>query len=87
MCHRTGKYTVCRRARASFSPEVLHAGTVKGLIRLLIMTDFILFIFKFKIAVHKEYRQQQAVINNNNNNNNEHLSCGHQRHERSRDTY
>ena len=30
-CHRTGKCTVCRRARASFSPESLHAGAVKGL--------------------------------------------------------
>ena len=26
------KYTVCRRVRASFSPEILQAGTVKGLI-------------------------------------------------------
>ena len=31
MCYRTGKYTVCRRAQASFSLEVLHAGAVKGL--------------------------------------------------------
>ena len=31
MCYRTGKYTVCRRVRASFSPEIVHAGTVKGL--------------------------------------------------------
>ena len=30
-CYRTGKYTVCRRVRASFSPEILQAGTVKGL--------------------------------------------------------
>ena len=30
MCYRTGKYTVCRRVRVSFSPEILHAGTVKG---------------------------------------------------------
>ena len=28
MCHRTGKYTVCC---ASFSPDVLQTGTVKGL--------------------------------------------------------
>ena len=31
-CYRTGKYTVCRRFRASFSPENLQAGAVKGLI-------------------------------------------------------
>ena len=30
-CYRTGKYTVCRRVRASFRPEILHAGAVKGL--------------------------------------------------------
>ena len=30
-CYRTGKYTVCRRIRAYFSPEILHAGAVKGL--------------------------------------------------------
>ena len=28
---RTGKYTVCRRVRATFSPEILEAGAVKGL--------------------------------------------------------
>ena len=32
MCYRTGKYTVCRRVRASFSPEILQAVAVKGLI-------------------------------------------------------
>ena len=31
-CYRTGKYTVCRRVHASFSPEILQAGAVKGLI-------------------------------------------------------
>ena len=31
-CYRTGKYTVCRRYRASFSPEILQSGAVKGLI-------------------------------------------------------
>ena len=30
MCYRTGKYTVCRRVSASFSPEILQAGAVKG---------------------------------------------------------
>ena len=30
-CYRTGVYTVCRRVCASFSPEILQAGTVKGL--------------------------------------------------------
>ena len=34
MCCRTGNYTVCWRVRASFSPEILQAGTVKGLTRL-----------------------------------------------------
>ena len=29
--YRTGKYTVCRCVRASFSPKGLHAGAVKGL--------------------------------------------------------
>ena len=32
-CYRTGKYTDCRRVRASFSPEILQAWAVKGLIR------------------------------------------------------
>ena len=31
-CYRTGKYIVCRRVRASFSPEILQAVAVKGLI-------------------------------------------------------
>ena len=31
-CYRTSKYTVCRHVLASFSPEILQAGTVKGLI-------------------------------------------------------
>ena len=30
-CYRTGKYTVYRRFRASFSPEILQAGALKGL--------------------------------------------------------
>ena len=30
-CYRTGKYTVCRRVRVSFSPEILQALAVKGL--------------------------------------------------------
>ena len=30
-CYRIGKYTVYRRVRASFSPEMLQAGAVKGL--------------------------------------------------------
>ena len=32
MRHRIGKYFVCRRVRASFSPVILLAGAVKGLI-------------------------------------------------------
>ena len=31
MGYRTGKYTVCRRVRASFSLEILQAVAVKGL--------------------------------------------------------
>ena len=31
-CYRTGKHTVCRRVRAAFSPDILQAGAVKGLI-------------------------------------------------------
>ena len=31
-CYSTGKYTVCRRIRASFSPEILQAVAAKGLI-------------------------------------------------------
>ena len=30
-CYRSGKYTVCRRLRTSFSPAILQAGAVKGL--------------------------------------------------------
>ena len=30
-CHRTGKYTLCWRVRASFSTGILQAGAVKGL--------------------------------------------------------
>ena len=31
MRHRTGKYTVCKRVRAPFSPDILQAGSVKRL--------------------------------------------------------
>ena len=31
MCYRTGKYTVCRLVRASFSPEIVQAVAEKGL--------------------------------------------------------
>ena len=31
-CYRTGKYTVCGRVYASFSPEILQVVAVKGLI-------------------------------------------------------
>ena len=31
-CYRTGKYTVCMRIPASFNPEFLQTGAVKGLI-------------------------------------------------------
>ena len=30
MCYRTGKNAVCRRVRASFSPEIVQAEAVKG---------------------------------------------------------
>ena len=30
MCHRTGKYTVCRRVHELFSLEILRAGAVNG---------------------------------------------------------
>ena len=30
-CYRTGKYTVYRRVLASFGPEILQPGAVKGL--------------------------------------------------------
>ena len=30
-CHRSGTYAVCRLVPASFSPEILQAGAVKGL--------------------------------------------------------
>ena len=30
-CYKTRKYTVCRHVHASFSPEILQAGAVKGL--------------------------------------------------------
>ena len=32
-CYRTGKYTVCKRVSASFSPEILQAGALRGLIK------------------------------------------------------
>ena len=31
MCYRTGKYTLCRRVRVSFSPEILQFEAVNGL--------------------------------------------------------
>ena len=31
-CYRIEKHTVCRRVRASFSPDLLQAGAVNGLI-------------------------------------------------------
>ena len=34
-CYRTGKYTVCRRIRAFFSPDILQAVAVKGLSKFL----------------------------------------------------
>ena len=36
MCHGTGKYTVCRHTRESFSPEILQAGAMKGLMTVLV---------------------------------------------------
>ena len=31
-CYRTGTFSVCRRIRSSFSPDILQVGAVKGLI-------------------------------------------------------
>ena len=45
MRHRTGTYTVCKRVRASFSPEILQAGAVKGLILIPLFFYLIQFIF------------------------------------------
>ena len=39
MCCRTGKYTVCRRVSAAFSPEILQARAVKGLMPLSMTSD------------------------------------------------
>jgi len=44
MCYRTGKYTVYRRLRGSFSPEILQARTVKGLIEKRVHVLFLLQI-------------------------------------------
>ena len=43
MCYRTGEYTVCRRVRASFSPEILKAVAVKGLPKFFGVVDLLLF--------------------------------------------
>ena len=40
MRHRTGKYHVYRRVRASFSPEILQAVAVKGL-SLMVVVDVV----------------------------------------------
>ena len=55
----TGKYTVCRRFRASFSPEILQAVAVKGLITLCITWS----AWKdapFRLAGQKTYLQAEA---------------------------
>ena len=39
MCYRTGKHTVCRQVPASFSPEILQAGAVKGLMTTWVWTS------------------------------------------------
>ena len=41
-CYRTGKYTVHRHIHASFSPDILQAGAVKGLILKGMYSDFTL---------------------------------------------
>ena len=44
--NRTGKYIVCRWVHASFSPEILLAGAVKGLTFLLHIADWNLLCSK-----------------------------------------
>ena len=44
--NRTGKYIVCRWVHASFSPEILPAGAVKGLTFLLHIADWNLLCSK-----------------------------------------
>ena len=50
-CYRSEKYTVCRHVRASFNPEILQAGAVKGLI---IMTQHNLRIFRVSPFVKRQ---------------------------------
>ena len=80
------KYTICRHVRASFSPEILQARTVKELMEVAwqqIDAHLGAAPGKGRFSfVHSPYNN-----NNNNNNNNVHLSCAHQRPERSHDTY
>ena len=44
--YRTGKYTVCRHVYESFSPEILQAGAVKGL-----MLPFNIFSVSFTVFI------------------------------------
>ena len=51
MCYRTRKYTVCRCAHASFSPEILQASAVKGLTLLMTWNSPLSFVFRRANAV------------------------------------
>ena len=60
MCYRAERYSVCRRIRASFSPEILQAGAVKGLSRCVIGLKDILFAGAFvHLSARKFYRLGQ----------------------------
>ena len=52
MCYRAGKYAVCRRVRVSFTPEIVQAGTVKGLVRLILAKRFSFSFARLKAAVY-----------------------------------
>ena len=47
MCYWIRKYTVCRHICTSFSPEILHAGAVKGLTIVFILESIVLIKLVF----------------------------------------
>ena len=62
MRYSTAKYTVCRLVRASFSPEMLQAGAVMGLMEL----SYWFFFFKYLKKTHETNKQQQQQQQANN---------------------
>ena len=52
-CYRTGKYPVCRRVRASFSPDILPAAAVEGSIAPLFLTVYSRATFQ-RVEVYHE---------------------------------